>query len=61
MLFLQTSVSFRAPGGVARGLDSDTRPKSVCGSWALWSPVASRGIPWSSVVFRGLPPRTYQN
>ena len=30
-------------------------PKSVCGNWPLWPPVASRGLPWPSVTSRGFP------
>ena len=42
--------SFRGLGGVGRGLDSVTAPKSVRGKWPLWSPVVSRGLLGSPVV-----------
>ena len=42
--------SFGGPGGVVRGLDSLTAPKSVRGNWLLWPPVASCGLPWSLLV-----------
>ena len=35
--------SFRGLGGIIRGLDSVTAPKSVRGNWPLWCPVVSRG------------------
>ena len=44
--------NFRGPCGVARALDlQHGPPKSVRGNWPLWSPVVSRGIQWSPVVF----------
>ena len=40
---------FRVSGGVGRGLDSVTGPKSVRGNWPLWPPGVSRGLPWPPV------------
>ena len=41
--------SFRGPGGINRGLESATRPKSVRGNWPLWSFVVLRGLWWPPV------------
>ena len=53
MIFPPNKRSWRGPGGIARGLDSVTVPKSVSGSWPLRSPVVSH-------VSRGLQPFRYQ-
>ena len=69
LVFSLNKRRFRGPGGVVRGLDFVTGPKSVRGNWPLWPPGIPPwhpgGLPWppvastsllvSPVVSRGLP------